>query len=105
MTRSKPILLAVLLLGLAPAGGCGPAVERGATPPGVTRVDRSTIKPDAEGYIPWGDAKRLILSGEVTSVTQTQGLVVTLTLKDGATYKAKEERLDEVWSFIKEHRL
>jgi hypothetical protein len=68
-------------------------------------VDRSTIKPDAEGFIPWEDAKRRILSGEVTSITQTHDRVVGLTLKDGATYKAREERLDEVWTFLKDHRL
>jgi hypothetical protein len=105
MTRSKPILLAVLLLWLAPAAGCGPPAQKGPTPPGVTRVDRSTLKPDAEGYIPWEDAKRLILSGEVTSVAQNHARDVWLTLKDGATYKAREERLDEVWTFIKDNRL
>jgi hypothetical protein len=109
MVRSRPILVAGLLLSLTPVSGCGPSLDKTSPRAGgklaVTSVDRSTIRPDAEGYIPWEDAKRLILSGEVTSVTQTRARVVGLTLKDGATYKAREDQLDEVWTFIKDHRL
>jgi hypothetical protein len=92
MIHSKSTLL-LLLLCLTLAGGCRKA------------FDKSALKPDAEGFIPWADAKRLILSGEVVAVSQTHARVVGMTLKDGTTYRSKEDRLDEVWTLIKDNNL
>ncbi len=66
---------------------------------------RVTIPTDRDGFIPWRDARGLILSGRVSSVAQNHGRVVWLTLKDGTTYKSREDRLDEVIHLIEEHGL
>src|SRR5260370_7407797 len=87
MIKSKSTLL-LLLLCLTLGFGCRKA------------FDKSALKPDAEGFIPWADAKRLILSGEVVAVSQTHARVVGMTLKDGTTYQSKEKRLNEVWTLI-----
>jgi hypothetical protein len=91
MVQRLPFL--ALLLSAALVGGC----QRG--------FDRSALKPDADGFISWEDAKRLILSGETTNVAQNHERIVYITLKDGAEFKAREDRLDEVIRLIRDHGL
>ena len=67
--------------------------------------DQSTLKPDAKGFIPWNDAKRAILSGDVVAVAQNHAGVVWITFNDGTTFKAQENRIDEVLEFIRDNNL
>jgi hypothetical protein len=89
----RPRLCCLLLLGFLLLAGC-----RGPVGPGVVKVG-----PD--GFIAWADARQLILSGGVVSVAQNHDRVVSLNLKDGTTYKTREDRLDEVIHFIEDHGL
>jgi hypothetical protein len=54
------------------------------------------------GYktIEWEKAQELILKGEITSVSQTHSLDVTLTGLNGQRYKTNEPRIDEVWYLV-----
>ena len=81
------------LLGVCFMTGCG------------SSLDRTTLKPDAQGFIPWVDAKRAILSGEVVAVAQNHDRVVWITLKDDTTYMSRENQLDEVIDFIEKNNL
>lgn len=67
--------------------------------------DKSSLRPDAAGLVPWKDAQRAILSGEVVSVMQSHARGVTFTFDDGSTFQTKEDRLDEVWGLIRDNHL
>ncbi len=67
--------------------------------------DLSALKVDGQGYIPWDDAKKIILGCEVNQVMQNHALVVSITLKDGREFRTIEPEIDDVWLLIKKHGL
>ncbi|MBL8809638.1 MAG: hypothetical protein JNM43_05630 [Planctomycetaceae bacterium] len=67
--------------------------------------DKTTLRPDASGHVPWKDAQRAILSGAVVGVTQTHSKEVSFTFDDGSTFRTKEDRIDEVLDLIKDNHL
>lgn len=50
--------------------------------------------------IPWNQAVAMIINGEVSQVTQTHDLRVSLTVKDGRTLVSLEPSIDEVMRVI-----
>lgn len=117
------LLLAALLISSCQATGTGgikPAVTAApgngegvatAYPPSVN--SQSAAYPGASpaylslypGYasgsvIAWGDATALVMNGEVTQVSQTHDLKVTLSLMDGRTLLTTEPAIDEIMKII-----
>jgi len=62
----------------------------------------TVLYPDATDgdEVSWTNAVAMILNGEVTQVTQTHDLKVTLSLKDGRTLITTEESIDDVIEII-----
>ena len=57
--------------------------------------------PTPGNNISWEEAKQLVLTGQVTSVSQGHNLIVTLRLKDGSIKTAKEPAIDDIFAVIK----
>jgi len=87
-----------------PAAGSYPA---SSSQPIITAVpypsSSDNLSPTASSYpspqggavtIPWDQAEQIIMTGNVTSLVQTQSLDVTLTLKTGETYKTTAPAAD-----------
>ncbi len=57
---------------------------------------------DLPSSITWEGARELILSGQVTQVSQLHDLTVTLTLADGRLFETIEPDIDDVFDVIDE---
>lgn len=58
--------------------------------------------PEPEESISWVEARELILTGQVTQVTQLHSLKVILVLEDGRTVETFEPAIDDVFMVIEE---
>lgn len=59
-------------------------------------------EPGEASRIEWGEARELILSGEVEQVVQLHSLEVRLTLKDGREFVTTEPAIDDVFDVVEE---
>src|SRR3990167_1675970 len=59
-------------------------------------------KKSTPSSVGWEDAKKLILDGQVNSVSQGRNLSVTLKLADGGTKTTQEPKIDAVFEVVDE---
>lgn len=87
----------------APGAGEGePPVDSSSVGYPLIRGSASSLYPwyVSGAELVWEHATALILNGEISSVTQTHDLKVTLTLKDGRTLMTTEPEIDAVFQVI-----
>jgi hypothetical protein len=74
----------------------------GPTAPAMT-AQAEPVLPDLKdgANVDWAQVKDIIFSGQVVKVGQTHALNVTITLKDGRTFKTVEPAIDDVINLVK----
>lgn len=94
--RNRKIQLICLITALLTAACAGALIPLSAPSPASTGPHAATDSP----AIPWEDAERLILSGEVAQIFQLHSLDVMLILRDGRRLTTVEPRIDAVFEVV-----
>lgn len=97
-SRALAVVFCLYLLSLTIYPGFKPSFWRPS-------FDKSSLSPDARGFVPWSDAKNAIVCGDVTTVILSDGLTVSIVFRDGTIYKATEDHLGEASHLIREYGL
>jgi hypothetical protein len=88
-------------------GATVPAAAAEAAYPGpiapAMTAQAAPVLPDLKdgASVEWAQVQAIIFSGQVVQVGQTHDLNVTITLKDGRTFKTVEPAIDDVINLVK----